>query len=290
MKMKNSPYQHIVGSNLLYNDVDSCVYLDGISKITSIYKVLTIAEYIFSDFGFKISQIVVADRDGYKSKIRSARWIKDNSVSLSENKFKNIKSIQFFSTKRGTVDETWRPEIYFSITFGYKTNSAFFSIRNADNRDVMSLAFDRMSGLCEFCAGYLYDFPSILSSLGYYWGVIVEPRNPSEGRYGEGNARRLEVWRDNTEIGIVGSQGRKFYGVCDGYVRDVYPTMILSECHRRREVNGESLVDFIAKSLPVSVEQVGNKIWFRIQSDDLLKVQQSFDESQISLSGRRIVH
>jgi hypothetical protein len=150
--------------------------------------------------------------------------------------------------------------------------------------------FCKLSKLAKFCAGYIYDFPSSFSSLAYYWGIVVAPAARPAIRFGEQEARRLESWRDNTEIGILVNDSRRFYGPCDGYVRDVYPTMILSECHRRRVSNGGPMIDFLARSLPLSVEHVGDKIWIRVQNDQLLRVQQSFDEHKISLSGGRIVH
>lgn len=288
--MSKSSYYHLTGSDYYFDEIDTCIYLDGTHQIKSMKLISEVSLGLFHLFGYKISQIVVSEFSKSKSYVRNFNWLSDFDGEPIEEKYSNLKTLQFFPTKRKTVNETWRPEIYLAITFGYKTNSLYFSFRNCKNREMIIYAFNEMSKLTDFCAGYIYDFPSKLSSMAYYWGIVVDPSGTPQHRFGQREALRLEVWRDNAEIGIIHSDGRKFFNVCDGYVRDVYPTLILSECHSRRKVNGLSLIKFITESFPVSSKHLDGKVWLRIQNDHLLKIQQSFDENQLSLSGRRIVH
>jgi len=290
LNMQCSSYQHILGNNLVYNDIDTCFYFDGISKINSIDSVIVLAKYLFNYFSQNIDQVAISDNVKFNTKNRSMKWLEKNGKELELSDFNNILTIEFFPTKRKTIDDTWMPLIFLSITFGDRDNSAFFCIRNNNLKINNKIIYDKVSNFCNFCAGYIYEFPSAFSSLGYRAGIIIVPSSRALGRYGDVQASRLANCRDNTEIGISGSGGRKFYSVCDGYVRDVYPIMILSECHRRREINGLSMVDYISKHLPVAVEQVGSKTWVRIENKHLLKVQKAFDKHQITLSGARIEH
>jgi hypothetical protein len=282
--MNNPSYFHIIGNKDIFDNLDTCIYLDGISRVASLGDIIDTADRVFSSFGKEITQILVSDSYASNPRVRSIKWLRRASEEVSYSEHSGFHSLEFFPTKRRTIDETWRPEIYLSVTFGRKTNSIFFSVRNGKDRLCEDFVFKELSGVAEFCAGYIFEFPSKFSSMAYYWGIVMDPAGIPFVRFGEREALRLEVWRSNTEIGISKNDARKFYSVCDGYVRDVYPTMILSKCHIRREINGKPLIDFIAKSLPVSVEHIGNQVWLYVQNDRLGSVQRSFDENELTLS------
>jgi hypothetical protein len=180
--------------------------------------------------------------------------------------------------------------VYFAITDGYRTNSLFFSARASFGHAIIDQQLEYIKILSKFCSAYIFDFPTTFSPLAYYWGIAVEPSDRSAGSFGDREVERLSHWRDNTEIGVFGSGGRVFYSPCDGYIRDVYPIMLLSEAHLMRNMDGATLLSFLTTDTSAKISHVHDRYSIEIANDELLMVQAAMDLYSISLSGKRLEH
>jgi hypothetical protein len=137
-------------------------------------------------------------------------------------------------------------------------------------------------------ASYAFSFPVRFSPLGYFWGIAVQPAGRDVGKWGELSSRRLSHWRDNTSIGIDIGNGRRWYAPRDGYVRDAYPLMLLSPTHVTRAAGAVSLGEAIEHRRIGSIAAARDKLLWSIPGEKLSEAQNLLDESEISLSGRRI--
>jgi hypothetical protein len=138
------------------------------------------------------------------------------------------------------------------------------------------------------CAAYGFWFPERFSPLGYFWGISVEPAGRQNGAWDTQKGRRLSHWRDNTDIGIVSDSERRFFGSCDGYVRDAYPLMLVDQRHMRRNAGCNTLAEQVKKHRLGEIEAVGGKRLWRVPPEKLAAAQKLLDDNDITLSGRRL--
>lgn len=138
----------------------------------------------------------------------------------------------------------------------------------------------------KICAAYGFLFPAWFSPLGYKTGISVGPSYRALGKWASRESRRLSHWRDNSMIGIWQACEMRLYRACDGYVKDVYPLMLLDACHLTREVGDGTLADLLPSLGHVSAAD-GKFLW-RVHNQKLAHAQQLLDAADITLSGRRI--
>jgi hypothetical protein len=138
-------------------------------------------------------------------------------------------------------------------------------------------------------ASYGFWFPERFSPLGYFWGISVNPHR-RYGTWAAGAARRLSNWRDNTRIGLSSVGTRRYFSAGEGFVRDVYPLMLLSATHLARSAGGVSLRQEIEQDELGELEPAGGKLLWQVPPSKLIAAQSVLDERDITLSGRRLEH
>jgi hypothetical protein len=264
----------------------TCVYFDGIADDLCIPDMLDLVEGWFLKYESRPKVVLVepSQKKVPRCTVKSLRA----AASLDHAAFKHsFNTLQFFPKGRTTVDDTWRPKIYFAMS-ARRPTSAFFCV----NDDVCAtdlLPFLQMGDkVFRSCASYGFWFPERFSPLGYYWGIVVEPAGRKDGAWGKRELKRLSHWRDNTSIGIMSGPDRRFFGACDGYVRDAYPLMLLSQKHLSRNIGDTTLLERIKKYNLGEIERVGEKCLWRIPTEKLTAVQKLLDDSDVTLSGRRL--
>ncbi len=278
-----SPYAYLLGEANPQLGCSTCLYFDGISSEIRLTHTLDLVESWFGRFDFKPKVLLV----GGDKQILSARYsMRTLRQSVSDDRVcRAIETVEFFPKGRATVNDTWRPAIYFVRSLREPT-SAFFCV-NATLSEQAALDLLREGDqVFRGCATYGFLFPAWFSPLGYYWGISVEPSYRALGEWGGRESRRISHWRDNAQIGIQQSSGRRFHRVCDGYVRDVYPLMLLSDCHLARHAGDGALADVLPSLGHVSAER--EKVLWRVRNDSLARAQQLLDANDITLSGRRL--
>ena len=277
-------YAHLVGLENPILPEDTCVYLDGITYHSPLPDLSELVFELFEALGSEVLQVVVGEKAGLKSKARSPHWLRRELSHSETSQPPPWDTLQFFPSKRTTVEETWFPDVYVAMTFTDKENSLFFSFKSGE-RSICSDMLRLMSPHVEACATYVFPFPHAFSPLAYYWGIAVMPDDPRL-RYGEREEKRLEYHRDNTRIGILGRTMRRFYNVCEGYVRDVYPMMILSEVHRNCLVSNLPFEEFIKPH--GSLTELGNGYFqVMVEPSEIAVAQRLWDDSGLTLSAFR---
>ena len=278
-----APYDCLIGGANPQLSSATCFYFDGIAPECDLRQTLGLAERWFDKFDLKPKVLLV----GGDKQILAARYsMRTLRESVADHKVHQaIETVEFYPRGRTTIDDTWRPCIYFARSLREPT-SAFFSINaTLSEQDARALLLEG-SRLFSSCAAYGFLFPVWFSPLGYYWGISVEPSYRALGAWGNRESRRLSHWRDNAEIGIQQGGERRCYRACDGYLRDVYPLMLLGERHLARRVGGGTLADALPSLGHVSAED-GRVLW-RVRNDNLARAQQLLDANDITLSGRRL--
>lgn len=277
-----APYAHLIGGASPGLKLASCIYLEGMEEFRP-EAMLDLVEEWFTSRGSKPKVVLV--RSGGETGLPRFT-IKTLRKALSEPRLlRTLKTLQFFPKGRTTVDDTWRPAVYFAVSVE-RPESAFCCSIEALESD---LAFLRKGNLAlGSCAAYAFPFPERFSPLGYYWGMSIEPAGRTVGRWGKNESRRLSHWRDNTQIGIQTAGKRRFYRVCDGYVRDAYPVMLLGAKHLARRVGTATLAEAIEQQSLGSLAPDGEGLLWRIPPEKLAEVQRLLDDNDISLSGRRL--
>lgn len=282
-----SYFAHLIDRSVpTHLKASTCIYFDGIAANPSISEMLDLVEGWFSKYGGKPKVVLVGAGEG-----RTPRYtVKSLRVAASSDKpdtQRSFNSLQFFPKGRTTIDDTWRPSIYCAVSFK-RPASAFFCV-NEDVEATDLLSFLRQGDeIFRSCASYGYWFPERFSPLGYYWGIAVEPAGRRDGAWGKQELRRLSHWRDNTSIGIVSDQNRRFFGPCDGYVRDVYPLMLLGDRHLRRSTGGSTLLERIRRGGLGEVQAAGSRSLWCLPPGQLAAAQKVLDDNDIALSGRRL--
>lgn len=278
-----APHAHLVGGASPQLSSATCLYFDSISSEFTIAQTLDLVQEWFARFEVKPKVLLVGGDKQILSSRYSMKTLRESSSDQSVQRA--IEALQIFPKGRTTVDDTWRPSIYFARSFRTAT-SAFFSINATLSEEAAQALLIEGDRLFQSCAAYGFLFPSWFSPLGYYWGMSVEPSYRALGAWGSREARRLSHWRDNAEIGIQQGENRRIYRVCDGYVRDVYPLMLFGQHHLARRVEDGILAD--ALHAFGSVSAVGEKLLWRVRNDSLARAQQLLDAEGITLSGRRL--
>jgi hypothetical protein len=278
-------YRHLVGAEDPLLELDTCIYLDGITYESSISSITALVFEIFGMLGSAVSQVIVGDGDGIKSKTRSPAWLLRELMRPDNSTTTTWHSLQFFPSKRNTVDETWRPPVYVGMRLNGNNNSIFLSYGNTSDWNLEREFLDRFLDHVSACASYIFTFPSAFSPLAYYWGIAVMPAQ-KKLRYREREEKRLSFHRDNTDIGIAEGAQRRLYSVCEGYVRDVYPAMILSQVHMTLLVSGMSFEEFVSSHGSLSAFGHGYSL-LRIDPSRIDAIQKLWDESGLTLSSHR---
>lgn len=264
----------------------TCIYFDGISPDFRSLEMLDLVEKWFAKYESKSKVVLVASSEKKPPRytIKSMRAAASADEAAFRRSFYNL---QFFPKGRTTIDDTWRPSVYFSVTVA-RPASAFFSVNaDLDDRDLLAM-LQHGDEIFRSCASYGFWFPERFSPLGYYWGISVQPAGRRVGTWGDRESMRPSHWRDNTSIGVTSDGERRFFGACDGYVRDAYPLMLLSEKHMNRRAGGTTLLERIRKDNLGEVEAAGDKHLWRIPAEKLATAQKLLDDNDISLSGRRL--
>lgn len=275
-------YAHLIGGAGPGLKPASCIYLDGLDGFPP-EAMLDLVEEWFASRDSK-PKVVLVRGDSEKGQPRYT--INTLRKAVSEPALlRTIKTMQFFPRGRTTIDDTWRPTVYFAVSVE-RPASVFFCSNDALDSDLEYLFKGDFA--LKSCAAYAFPFPERFSPLGYYWGMSVEPAGRAVGSWGKHEARRLSHWRDNTQIGVLTGGVRRFYNACDGYVRDAYPVMLLGEKHMERRVGKSTLAEAIGRQQLGSVTPEGKKFLWRIPAEKLAEAQKLLDDNDISLSGRRL--
>lgn len=278
-----APYAYLLGKANPRLSSATCLYFDGISSECDLAQTLDLVESWFGRFELKPKVVVVGGDKQILSGRYSMRTLRESVPDPSVTRA--VETVEFFPKGRSTVDDTWRPSIYFARSLR-APQSAFFSINaTLSEQTVLTMLLDG-SDVFKNCAAYGFLFPAWFSPLGYYWGISVDPSYRALGAWGDRELRRLSHWRDNAEIGIQQGSERCFYRACDGYLRDVYPLMLLDECHLERRVGVGTLADLLPSLGHVSAAR--GKVLWRVRNDNLAHAQQLLDADDITLSARRL--
>lgn len=278
-------FSHLIEAALPESlEAATCIYFDGISPDFRGLEMLDLVESWFANHESKPKVVLVASAGKaprYTVKSMRAAALADDAAFRG-----SFDTLQFFPKGRTTIDDTWRPSIYFAVARG-RHQSAFFCVNELLNSHDLWSLLQQGRKLFRCCATYAFWCPVRFSPLGYYWGISVEPGR-RYGTWGKRESRRLSHWRDNTSIGIATDGDRRFFGACGGYVRDAYPLMLLSETHMSRRVGASTLLERTRKDNVGEVEAVGEKYLWRIPAEKLAAAQELLDDNDISLSGRRL--
>lgn len=282
-----SCFAHLVNESVpAHLAVATCIYFDGIAADFRIPEMLDLIEGWFSTYESNPKVVLV----GANEKRAPRYTVKSLRISASMDEAalrRSFNTLQFFPKGRTTIDDTWRPSIYFAVSTK-RPASAFFCVnKRLEATDLLPL-LRRGGEVLRSCASYGFWFPERFSPLGYYWGIAVEPAGRRDGAWGKQEQRRLSHWRDNTSIGIVSEKDRRVFGACDGYVRDTYPLMLLNQKHMSRDAGGTSLLERIRKNDLGEVVAVDEKSLWQIAPEKLAAAQKLLDDNDISLSGRRL--
>lgn len=278
-----APYKHLVGGADPYLGSSTCLYFDGVPYDRLFGPMLDLVQEWFGRFDFKPKVLLV---DGDKQTLSSRYSMKSLKEAVAQKGIvEAIEAVQFFPKGRTTVDDTWRPSIYFALS-RRNPASAFFAVNTA-------LSEERTVGLLlegdkvlESSAAYGFLFPTWFSPLGYYWGISVDPSYKVLGKWGSRESQRLSYWRDNTVIGIEQGGRRRTFSACDGYVRDVFPLMLLGERQLSRPMAGRMLVDFVQETGVGENSSQNGKLLWRVRNEALTCAQEALDAAGLTLSGR----
>lgn len=280
-----APYAYLLGGANPQLSAATCLYFDGISSGCHLEQTLDLVESWFGKFALKPKVLLV----GGDKQVLSARYsMRTLRESVSDHSVhRAIGTVEFFPKGRAAIDDTWRPSVYFARSLRAPASS-FFSINATLSEQATLTLLLEGDRVFRSCAAYGFLFPAWFSPLGYYWGTSVEPSYRALGAWGNRESRRLSHWRDNAEIGIQQSNERRLYRVCDGYLRDVYPLMLLSESHLARRVGDGTLADALRRPSLGQVSAESGKFLWRVHNDSLARAQQLLDAEDITLSGRRL--
>jgi hypothetical protein len=235
-------------------------------------------------------KIVLAEKDDEdKSPSRTMKWLRGAIEEGATGFLEAYDTLQFFPKGRSTIEDTWWPSVYVALSLRPRSPSAFLCVNKRLDEAGIRQQIDAISALFCSCAAYGFYFPTVFSPLGYFWGIAVNPGSRRKGAYADREEHRIPHWRDNSKIGIlVGDGERRFFGPCDGYVRDAYPLMLLSEKHMARRVGSATLAEAIKQRQLGSVTHEGEKFLWSIPAEKLAEAQKLLDDNDISLSGRRL--
>jgi len=264
----------------------TCIYFDGIAADYCIPEMLDLIEGWFATYESK-PRVVLVGTDEKRVPRYTVKSLRIGAATDEAALRRSFNTLQFFPKGRTTIDDTWRPSVYFAVKTR-RPASAFFCVNvDLEATDLVPILL-RGDEVFRSCAAYGFWFPERFSPLGYFWGISVEPAGRQNGAWDTQKGRRLSHWRDNTDIGIVSDSERRFFGSCDGYVRDAYPLMLVDQRHMRRNAGCNTLAEQVKKHRLGEIEAVGGKRLWRVPPEKLAAAQKLLDDNDITLSGRRL--
>lgn len=279
-------YSHLIGAASAGLKLASCLYFDGVQFAeVSMVAMLDLVEDWFGRHRGN-PRVVVASRAAEPQAPRCSMKIL-REISNDRGALSQFKTLTFFPKGRTTIDDTWRPSVYFAVSIDQPT-SAFFCFNESFEAGADLEYLRAGNGVFDSCAAYAFSFPERFSPLGYYWHFAVEPAGRDLGKWGSRESRRLSHHRDNALIGILSNGQRRFYNACDGYVRDVYPLMLLSDRHMQRSVGATTLVNAIREHRLGDITSEGDRYLWRVPIEKLAQAQVLLDDHEITLSGHRL--
>ena len=279
-----APYDYLLGDANPQLGSATCLYFDGIDPDSPIEPMLELAEQWFAKFELKPKVVLVG---GDKEHLSSRYTIKSLRDATSNEKVRRaIDSVQLFPKGRTTIDDTHHPSVYFARSLR-ALSSAFFSVNALLGKETTREMLLEGERHFRSCAAYGFLFPAMFSPVSYYWGIAMHPSYRALGTWGKSELRRLSHWRDNSDIGIKQGNERHFYRACDGYVRDLYPLMLLSRVHMERRIGKMTLANAIHHLSLGTVSEVGESYLWEVPSNKLTKAQRLLDEYAVALSSRR---
>jgi hypothetical protein len=277
-----APFDHLVGNLPKQACVATCVYFDGLSERPDIPLTLDLIEAWFGKFGFKPKVLIAGGDRRQLPRPLTKRSLRD--VASRGDSLAGLERIELFPRGRTTIEDTWQPSIYFCLSLREPT-SAFFCINAVlSESDAVALLLE---GDLTFrsCAAYGFLFPAWFSPLGYHSGISVEPSYRALGAWGAPESRRLANWRDKTLIGLPFGMHRRRFSVCDGFVRDVYPLMLLGPQLLERGLLGSSVGRVLEQFGAGGPLSAGEKHLWRVNNVQLGDAQALLDTHGITLSG-----
>lgn len=278
-------YSHLVGTSSGGHDVATCLYFDQLRADVTVGDLLDLAEHWFAQSGFRPRVLLVRHAGSSRRPRPSMRTLRE--AASGRKAIEVIQTLQIFPKGRTTIDDTWRPAVYFAVSMSRPT-AAFLSINAALDPGAVLAALQQGDAALGAHASYAFSFPARFSPLGYFWGISVQPAGRGVGVWGKRESGRLAHWRDNTSIGIQDGHGRHWYSTSGGYVRDAYPLMLLSAAHIERTAGTVSLRKAIEQGTLGSIVPAGGKFVWSIPREKLVEAQALLDDNEISLSGRRL--
>ena len=278
-------YAHLIGTPRGRHELATCLYFDHLNADVSADTLLDLAEQWFAGHGFRPRVLLVKDATDQRRPSRSIRTLRQRATGRKA--IEVIETLQIFPKGRTTVEDTWRPAVYFAVS-SRRPTAVFMSVNLPLQAGEAFELLQQGDAVLGSCAAYAFSFPVRFSPLGYFWGISVQPAGPDVGEWGEQQSRRLSHWRDNTNIGIQGDDGRRWYDAQDGYVRDAYPLMMLSGAHAERVVGAVTLRKAIEHRGIGSIGTAGEKFVWSIPNAQLRDAQALLDDNEVSLSGRRL--
>jgi len=280
-----TPYSHLIGGAAAGLKLSTCVYFDGLdaSKV-SMHALLDLVDQWFTSRGCRPKVLLIKDRITEKHPRYSMKKLRE--VAGDEATIARMAYIQFFPKGRTTIDDTWRPSVYVALSMERPT-AAFFCFNGTFSVDEAQRHLLRGQGVFASCAAYAFAFPERFSPLAYFDRISVQPAGRDVGAWADRESDRLVNFRDNSTIGVTIDNQRRWFSACDGYVRDVYPLMLLSAKHMDRAVGTRKLRDAVRDhDLGSIIPQTDRYLW-RIPTDKLAQAQILLDDHDITLSGRR---
>jgi hypothetical protein len=278
-------FAHLIGSSHGGHEIATCLYFDDLTTDVSVDVVLDLAEHWFSRCESKPRVVMVKEASGKRLPRPSIKTLRQlASGRMASDVFETF---EVFPKGRTTIEDTWRPTVYFAVC-GRRPTAAFMTVNSSLERSATLGLLQNGDMILGAAASYAFSFPVRFSPLGYFWGISVQPAGRDVGEWGKLQSRRLSHWRDNTRIGIDSGNGRRWYAPRDGYVRDAYPLMLLSPKHVTRAAGAVSLGEAIERRGIGSIAAARDNWLWSIPSEKLSEAQNLLDESEISLSGRRI--
>jgi len=279
-------YAHLIGDPGGLRDVATCLYFDGIRQDVTLDTLLDVAGDWYERHAHR-PKVLIAKTAGEFPRLPrpTIRTLRDKASG--QKACDVLETLQVFPRGRSTIDDTWRPIIYFAASMKRPT-SLFLSVNATMAPGDVVEGLQQTASLLGSDAAYAFRFPRILSPLAYFWGIVVEPAGRDSPCWQKQKSRRLSHWRDNTSIGIEGDGGRRWYSAGDGYVRDAYPVMLLSPAQLGRQVGSASLQDEILRRKLGALSKTAAGYLWSIPGGKLMEAQDLLDESRISLSACRL--
>lgn len=271
-------YAHLVGAFCDSQAVATCLYLDELRRDVELCELLDLAEHWFKQHG--LSPSVLLGKDACKSPLLRPTIKKLRASDSDRAAIEVINRLEIFPKGRSTVDDTWLPAVYFAASMGRPT-AAFMSVNASLDASAALAALKHADRVLGASASYAFWLPVRCSPLAYFWSISFQSNRRDDVRWGDRERRRLSNWRDNTD-----EIGQRWYSARDGYVRDVYPLMLLGAAHMERPVGPIPLRRAIEERRLGSVVPVGDRFLWSIPSEKLAEAQALLDDQEICLSAR----